>query len=517
MLSEIFLAQDHLPEQAVFDGYAFFGTTFVCGMGGYLDAVSSGQNVKGVSDGCYIRVESHDGGWRISTDFAGHRKIFLYRSGNYWAASTSFYRLAREMRDRGRPLTISLPQYHGLNGKHSFCQQIASCETIFTEVSLLPLGVDLVVSEEMAHEVPSEATDERLTMRDFLIQWAGRLGAFLGNADTTINCNLSGGLDSRVVTSLLNMSLKTFDSEISCDVKFNTNPTPVDPADYIVAKEVAKFLCIDLTEGAPPIRPGRITARNSFERWRDRDLATYLPFYPPIRNFDQHLVTLSGGGGECFRPFFNEGTFKATAEFIEDPIARESWKRSTMSAAKNLMGTTDPIHHYCNYRNRFHFGCLAQGQVMIQPLSSMAMHALKHYEAADRQVYFDIMESCASGLSMIPFDKPEKSPSTENMDLLEVSTIRRDDIEIGKMILTSEDAGYQTQSDGETVFDVYSAEAEKLMRDERIGSLLGPIKDSALRFIDEQSDLGRFPTGTRSTALTRALSLGTCLDLALSD
>lgn len=516
MSQEITISRDDPPENEFFDGYSFFGPYFISCLSDYLSLTRTfGCPEEQSADGCYVQLRRNGENWDLITDHSGNRKIFFYQDGDYWAASSSLFKLGEYIRAHDRKLTINPVQFLGLHGRHSFCQQMTSRDTLFNEISLLPLGTYLQIEGDKAHVTPISAyAVPARSLRDFFTVWMPRLASLLSTEELTIRCNVSGGIDSRTVAAMV-CAARDLSSPNAAKLQFNSNPRPADPRDLEVAFSLADFLNFDLVTSQEGLPSTKISPEDTFALWQNQSLGVYLPLYLQTRHFDPTFVMLSGGGGENLRPFFGDTVFSATANFIDDPLIRTAWRQSAESCASEPGATVSTIHHYRNFRNRFHSGCTAQQQIVIQPLASKHIHIPTYAGRADRQVYFDIMESCVAGVSRVPFDKMEKSPSEQNIANLSLVDVRTTHTEHANLELNPKSLSPQKRGGAGSVMSIFQQQASAVLNQEPVSLLLGNVRDEAFKFLDQFANAPQPPKGMTSLPLTKALSLGTCLDLTL--
>ena len=92
------------------------------------------EAVKGLDGrGCYVYVEARDGKITIRQDLNGSWGIYLFRNGDYFALSNSFFRLLDHVKFR-YPLTVNRDYCHHLLA-NSLCSQAYS-ETAVNEIQL---------------------------------------------------------------------------------------------------------------------------------------------------------------------------------------------------------------------------------------------------------------------------------------------------------------------------------------------------------------------------------------------
>lgn len=517
-MSEITLAKDDLPTREAFDGYAFIGHGLAFSLEDVkrFSADDLHQEIP-AEDGCYILLQQVGDRWILSTDHSGYRKIYLYRDGSYWAASSSLVRLAESIRSRGRRLTIDPVQFAGFNGLHSFTQQMTSSDTLFREITLVPAGKALIIRDDGTCWTDKQGAPETVgTLREYLLTWIGRIASLISAEDVKIRSELSGGIDSRTVAAILSAARNVL-SLPAADVRFTSNPQPKDPRDLTVASSVAEFLGIGLETAGTKPAGRKLSSSETFQRWRDQNLGVYLPLYIQRHEIDPSAVVMSGGGGEVHRKFYPDDIFDSCAQFIPDPLLRNLWRQSVTNGAQSDRPELATISHYRCFRNRFHAGCLAQQRIAVQPLASKHLTSNLLAAASDRQIYYDIMESCAPQLSRLPYDEPHKSPSTRNLADLAIVDVSGIAIEPAQKAVRPSAAPTQLRADRleRSLRDEFCHQADLVLDKPKVAGILGQTRDNALRFMADLKEPGRIPRGMVALPLTKALSLGVALDLTL--
>lgn len=256
--------------------------------------------------GCYIYVEVKDGKITVKQDLNGCWGIYLFRHGDYFALSNSFFRLVDHVKSR-YPLTVN----------RDYCQHLlivslvshTYSETPVNEIQLIErnavLHIDIakktLETERLnykEHTCPLDSTEGFATLDSWVKFW-GRVFSGVAQHTKFISMDLSGGFDSRISLLLL------LHSGIDCNqinihsIKSNLHTYAED---YEIASKIAARYGFKLNKPLP---------QNQFLNYSMADLLT-LDFYQqqttkkfPSVSFKQKylnkLYSITGDAGEIIR------------------------------------------------------------------------------------------------------------------------------------------------------------------------------------------------------------------------
>jgi hypothetical protein len=422
-------------------GQAFSGADLVLGNEGYADfRRNRSRTIEPGEDGSYIVVGKSGSETVIGTDFAGYRKMFLYRHGDSWAVSDSLIDLARFAFSRGLPVTISKPHLSTFFIEGDFGKQLASLQTSVSQIQLVPAtheiafdtsrGSGLRLRRTKAASAPlPDRYDQALY--DYLRTWVGRLAALL-QSNVLVRSDLTGGRDSRAILALLIATLRRCGGSVS-DLAMVSDVGR--PADLKVANSIADRFGFKLNERPWEVANTHYDVPTAYAVWKSLCLGVYMPPYIPTGAPNPSIIFLDGSGGEGHRPFYPEmtpETFVDTqAKFIMDRDDYQALKASILADIDMLKsGQEETIHplviHYRHFRDRCHGGRSSQFHFTASPLSSALLRnafPLCAKEKSDRaQVLVDILINGDRELAMMPYDKPEKRPDERNLaDVIDAS------------------------------------------------------------------------------------------------
>ena len=414
-----------LPDRHL-DGYCFVGVDYVAGEDGrkaFLEA--TGQDVPPGEDGNYLVVAPQGAGHQIGTDGAGFKKVFYFSIDGVWCISDSLYDLAHHLTDHGVPLSANMAQVAAYTVDTTIAKQISSFRTVFNEVLLLPHDAVLDLNNgslQMRRLDRGRATDYEHALADYLNTWVRRFETLIADGRVNTTVDLTGGADSRSVFALMHTAVERLrSSDARLTLKSNTNDRW--RADFDAATHLAAEYGYAINKRHP--RAGGLfhTTQSSYEQWRSLAIGIYMPIYFPGEYTHAFDVQFHGGGGECHRPFYLEGTpesLLASLRQIRQRALVREWKSQLLETITELASSNprvDPLTlHYREFRHRSHVGRVSQYRVALMPLGSRLLElATDHLGATDSaQVNFDIMDSLVPGLKDHPYDDPSKAPTDIN-------------------------------------------------------------------------------------------------------
>lgn len=433
----IFLSSDQNHKTGQFYGYCFQGSDLVIGPGGYQDFIGAGRNFEPDCDGCYAMVEADATGSVVSTDFHGYFPIFYYRFGKHWIVAHSFEIVAREAHSRGWALTMRQHQLLGWSSSAAMLLSSTSAHTPFDEVFLLSYDEEiriengLLMVRKKDRKPIFDSYDAALG--HLLSSWGGRMMTIL-NAGMGIRLDLSGGVDSRTVFSVLLWTLKSTgrtDLLHSGDILVNSNPGMRE--DYEIAMTLSRKFGFPLNA---PLRQKyvRIEADASFAIWKEYNLARYSPHILPLTTQDSDIFTFPGVGGEEHRNFYGYFSRGPLGEYVAsyrnlfpDMTSFGAWMGDLHSDVDLPVSCYDINHpasvrHYRRHRGRHHTAKQPASEFMGVLLGSRASYECSSFfdlkALESNQLLFDIMLNCNETLAHMRYDKPSKAPQQVNLEHL---------------------------------------------------------------------------------------------------
>lgn len=435
----LFSNATEIPDR-FFQGYFFHGTDYVFGARGF-DAFceARGRFRPDREDGCYVHVEKQDdGSYRFSADYNGYKKLFYFRNGGFWAVSNSLDGMCAHLRRHGHEVSPDRSQLSAMasegtfypSGRGSFFSQPTSFDTIVRGIRLVPadcalrIGSAGVCIERARRRDTNDGYPQRLAR--FTGTWIGRLRTLVNEPSVQISCDLTGGLDSRVVLALLLAATRDCDPSVRERLQVLSDAGRRARRDHAVATELCERFGLALN-GRPGGRPTWLNGRASYALWKDLCLGVYHPIYFPNTFPSGDLVRLGGGGGENHRPFYGRFVGAPSADTFVSRRTRNIFPRSARAGfAAALQQAIDDITegspghldalacHYRHFRNRFHAGREPQYGVKLQPLASKGLDSVAAVAGTSRfhsaQMLYDLLYNLNPELLEVPFDDWRKRP-----------------------------------------------------------------------------------------------------------
>ena len=333
--------------------------------------------------GCYVHVDVNGGEITIKQDLNGCWGIYLFRHGDYFALSNSFFRLLEHVKFRF-PLTVNRDYCHYLfvNG---LCSHAYS-ETAVNEIRLVErnavLKIDIAEKnlqlefiDYKEHSIPLDSEQGIATLDRWADFWSG---VFRGVAQHTkfISADLSGGFDSRISFALLLHSGIDLGEVNIHSIKKNLHTYAKD---YEIASEIAAHYGLTLNKPLPEqkflyyslfdVLNITLYHRQTFQK------NPVLTLHKAV----EKCYTVNGYSGETLRSYW----YKPPQKFLESQfsplrhyspaLARElfrSMEKIIQSAFRAICGKYKiadlnspwlPQYLYQETRNRHHFGKYSSG------------------------------------------------------------------------------------------------------------------------------------------------------------
>lgn len=415
-----------------FQGYCFVGSDYIFGAEGaeeYLEA--TGRRVGGGEDGCYVSVRRCGSQYDFDTDVSGNKKLFYYFESGEWAVSNSLALLVDHVRRNGVALTPNFAQLSaaGRGSRSPFHNQLSTFSTIANGVRLVPararlrIGVHGARIEQM--KLPQTIGDYRCLINQTVALWQNRFATLLSTEGASIGCDLTGGLDSRVVFALLQRARTALGGAESAHVRIKSGTGPRNAGDLAVAQEICRAYRCELN-GRRLATLARRSPTAAYAGWRDLCLGVYHPIYFPGSAPHPLRIAFGGGGGENYRPFYKGS---AGHEFISrrSAVLQPRWLAhqyevelaSTFAYLNSVYPTGHDLlmAHYRQFRNRMHSGRAPQYSVTFSPLGTRLLEEASGIappgSLRSGQINYDIISVAMPDLLEFRFDSESKSPSKE--------------------------------------------------------------------------------------------------------
>ena len=446
----VYVPSEKLPTPFL-HGYAFLNHDLVINTQGLLLWQCDNNSCFTPKEGAYVYGAHSKGHFTISTDPLGWCKLYIYRNGRTSAVSDSFYALCEHAKLNG--WTLSVNKAALLQNHYFFGEQFTSYNTLFDQINLVPHFNKVCFDDKHIWEETSDYFQSEYfnftgsyydALSSFIQKMRSRVATILkSNKIMLCQADLSGGLDSRVVLSLL-----TSDSNIS-KVKFVSIPpnNPLFAVDYQIATTLLKVLNLENNLTASSAFKSQIIPYSHY-KYNAIGL-TPMFWYPPIAPIDKRCFATGGHSGEIYRDVFAKiwpndlNPLDFFSKFKDQFFDKASFEKATDQFSKALtvlekfygQSSSLSVLHYLAFRNRYHYGrelfkieLFSDGALLKVYLSNDTDSFRKGRPLKESFFYYDLINSTCKQLLDVRFDKAEKNLSdTEWANLLDIRTDIYDD------------------------------------------------------------------------------------------
>ena len=230
-----------------------------------------------------------------------------------------------------------------------------------------------------------------------------------------VRCDVSGGVDSRIVLGLINPRSKAGGVKFSSNKKWES--------DYRIADLLISAHYGFKINNSEISATRSLSAEDTLRIYRYGNSGIYRNVYYPKHRTPLRSLHMHGGGGENLRGLQVGSAWKfihRIKQFFKLPGDFEKVKSEYLSWYEK--NDVDPrsdestIFHYRNFRGRFHFGRNWFRELvnpLITPLSSQSAERMSDYfiykNLNPRVLQFDLLYLCDPFLAFFPFDSSEKA------------------------------------------------------------------------------------------------------------
>ncbi|WP_445361448.1 hypothetical protein ACJJIL_06490 [Microbulbifer sp. EKSA005] len=430
---------DMPPRDSFFTGYAFSNGKF------YISDELTNLDIPSGCDGAYVCCNVTEDKIHFGVDWMGAGRIFYYQSQsdrNYWAISNSLWLLIEKLSEKGKKLALDSDMVKISGYRGAFVQQMISESSIVSEIKLLSRWNDIVIPSSknagmrvVARALPSHYPDKnnkiiyKEALRSYTLEMLGRIKSLV-NSGMRLTFDLTGGIDSRVTFSFASYLINR-EPDLKNNIVVYSSPKKHHENDFRIAS------IISLDSGMVISKKKDVSGRapskyDKLRYWELNRLGQYSlsRSIPPIFSYG-NSVSISGAGGESYRPFYKkwskdlDGLMRGRQHFLHFPrIDVDKVVENLRCNVEKLKpyyfsDTDDLITHYREFRGRLHMGIPASENLVLHLLSGSYMDALAEVAPrsyiTSKQIYFDIIANLNEDLLNFEFDKPEKAPTEENI------------------------------------------------------------------------------------------------------
>ncbi|MGP5144139.1 hypothetical protein ACTXKF_17305 [Vreelandella alkaliphila] len=395
-------SEDH-EYRSYFEGMAFSNESVVFSLDGLESYLSENGDPFDLVDGRFAAFyyKNHEG--FFFTDRSGQDCWFYYFEGGFWAVSNSYYALVEKLASFFR-LKLNESAFVHFNVPHSFCTQPISDNTMVTGVKILPKDSYIKVGSGLCKiqkrskiEPPVDVEEYYSRLSCYIGTWKARLDSLrIVFGEKSIRCDISGGLDSRIIFSLTDPA-----NELS-RINYSSNKLWVD--DFKVAKHLLFRYGLELSTS--PISNSRsLGIDQAVELYVYGNAGVYRNVYFPKHLTPAKSLHLHGGGGENIRGNWPGSAWKIIHRLkgrFKDEDAFRLFRKEALSwfAENSIDPKSDEssIIHYRNFRSRFHFGrnwYRSLTNPLCTPLESAEIDSLSDFLIASgrdpRRLQFDLL------------------------------------------------------------------------------------------------------------------------------
>lgn len=404
-----------------FNGIAFSRDSCIVSTDGLIDYVSEGGDLDELIDGRFSLCITSDEITCFRTDSTGQDCWFFYAKEEFWVVSNSFYALLVKLKEKNIILKIKNPCFSFFSIIHSIGDQPFSENTLVDGVNILPRDSFIEIKNKNFYIKKNKDVNKISCQEDYVngieeyvSLWRSRLiSIFTLFSSGQLRCDLSGGVDSRIV-----MALTKFKNEKK--IKYSSNKSWKD--DFVVASLLAEMFKLEINNSDISLSR-TLSVDNALNIYKFGNAGIYKNVYWPKHLTPPNSLHMHGAGGENIRGLGSGSAWSVAHRVSHYFSHRESYEEFKFEYLNwfernniDCKSNNSTILHYRNFRGRFHFGrnwFRSLTNPLLTPLSSKTLEGMADYLVETGQdpktLQFDILYLCDSILPFFPFDKMEKN------------------------------------------------------------------------------------------------------------
>lgn len=408
----LFVEDCHNHELSNFiTGIGFSEDGLICTQRGFEEYLNENKDPRKIWGGKFVCKWWHDNTCFYRTDESGQDLIFYYNSGDYWAVSNSFWALSNHVNQKKFPLTLDktfLAQSFVFNSR--FEQPIGE-DLAYKEIKLIPenkeiavcRGVLTVIDKEpyQFSEINNGEVDIEESVAKF-VSFFSSLAKGVSLHNKKLQCELTGGLDSRVLFAML-----IFSDTIS-NLGIFSKKNKKD--DFTVAGIMSDLFGVPFEAAVDFHNSHRKRLANSFRfnlyNYGNIGVSRTKLSLPGSRNLNQ-MIRFNGGGGEYGKSFYGDSVDRCyepiKKSIITDAYKGKVWERFLGELRKFSGDDTYKLNNlYKKTRYRYFAGrgWLKKYQgVVISPFTTVLYE--KIFGSKDIESFFGAKHSEIVRLNMV--------------------------------------------------------------------------------------------------------------------
>lgn len=425
-----------------FIGSAFSGADYIIGKEGYNEFIKNNNTFEADADGNYARgIYDNESNFKIETDFRGFFPLFYYSDSGYWVISDSFTDIVKKVRQK-KTLVLREHSLWQWRNNSILSMQLSSDESVFEGIKILGSDEQILISRESTKFsiIKKDRAPRHISYSDAISNlidvWVSRIKTLINSREFRLLADLSGGLDSRVVFSLIERATRDED-ELKKYVELRSSLSR--PNDLKVAEYISELYNFSLNKRLTDFRNIPINEEESYKTWFRNNVGRYAPNILPVSHKSNHVITLGGVGGGAFRPAYGNFSSDLSNNAFYNYLSRykkffntnskfKAWHEETYNAGVAACDrywdtiNTPPIAHGREYRNRHHYNKQHLNELGVCFLGSklfyeVANSAPKQY-LTEGQILYDIMFSLNNDLPFFAHETFDKRIKGGHVKLL---------------------------------------------------------------------------------------------------
>jgi len=398
-----------------FIGNCFIDSDVIIGRDGYLEYLKENTNNEfDPQEGRYIYFNKDT----IRSDPFCLMALFYYNSSDYFAISNSFIHLIQYLRNKEIKLSVNDDSILITRYPSTYINAQPFMQTICSEINIVPtfqyikiVNNSLILNNILDENLLKNSYKE--TLQEYIATTASRINTIIDSKLFDVQVDLSGGLDSRAILSLI-LNIKS-SSDFTMVLK-EEGGNPNLRVDNEIAREIVNKHNLNyITDnGNEPIAS---TGRNCgkmvpYFHFKNHYIGQTYTLLSAPGTSDPSLMGFHGGAGEIYKhsQFMHEQFIDLellkTISSNSGQLVIDTYKQRHQS----LNGLHINLYTYIMARNRFHYGhhlMFVEHTMFLYP--SIKLLQTLNVENTQDNVQHDIMNIAYPDLLSTRFDTEYKN------------------------------------------------------------------------------------------------------------